>query len=263
VNSFLRSLKILVLRVGASISERFLGGHGSKPDPTKPIIVDWYFAQLGGRGRRLFVFLPGRRDRASDFARRGFVAMAQSCIPGLDCVAVDATIGYYLDASVANRLQGEIIEPARRLGYREIWLVGVSMGGLGAFFHEREYPGEVNGLILLAPFLGDDLKLFAEIDAAGGAVAWARGQLPAAAHGNKPEFQRELWRFLGRMHTDPQCHLQIWMAYGDADWLLPGIERLKNVIPAECVLKLKGGHTWDVWTTGFSEILARIDWLTV
>ena len=59
--------------------------------------------------------------------------MAQGRISGLDCVAVDATIGYYLDGSVANRLQREIIELARTLGYREIWLVGVSMGGLGAF----------------------------------------------------------------------------------------------------------------------------------
>ena len=251
---------MLVLRVGASISERFLGGHGSKPDPTKPIIVDWYFAQLGGRGRRLFVFLPGRRDRASDFARRGFVAMAQSCIPGLDCVAVDATIGYYLDASVANRLQGEIIEPARRLGYREIWLVGVSMGGLGAFFHEREYPGEVNGLILLAPFLGDDLKLFAEIDAAGGAVAWARSQPAAAPEGNKAQFQRELWRFLGRLQLDQSIQLPIWIAYGDVDRLLPGIERLRGVLPTERIFRLSGGHTWQVWTTGFTKILAKIDW---
>jgi pimeloyl-ACP methyl ester carboxylesterase len=218
------------------------------------------FAQPGSRGRRLFVFLPGRRDRASDFARRGFIATAQSRIPNLDCVAVDATIGYYLDASIAGRLQAEIIEPARRFGYREIWLVGVSMGGLGAFFHEREYPGQVNGLILLAPFLGDDLNLFAEIDAAGGAIAWARGQPASAAPGNKAEFQRELWRFLGRMQPDQQSQLQIWIGYGDADRLLAGIERLKNVIPAEFVLKLTGGHTWDVWATGFSEILAKIDW---
>lgn len=251
---------MLVLQVGASISERFLGGRGLKPDPAKPILVEWYLAQPGRRGRRLFVFLPGRRDRASDFARRGFIAMAQSRIPGLDCVAVDATIGYYLDASVADRLQREIIEPARRLGYREIWLVGVSMGGLGAFFHERAYPGEVNGLILLAPFLGDDLKLFAEIDAAGGAIAWARGQPATAAHGNKGEFQRELWRFLGRLQTSQHCQLPIWIAYGEGDRLLPGIERLKSGIPAECVFRLKGGHTWDVWKNGFAEILAKIDW---
>jgi pimeloyl-ACP methyl ester carboxylesterase len=175
-------------------------------------------------------------------------------------VAVDTTIGYYLDGSVANRLQREIIEPARTLGYCEIWLVGVSMGGLGAFFHERTYPGEVNGLILLAPYVGDDAKLFAEIDAAGGPVSWASFQPVDTAQGNKAKYQRELWRFLGRLRIDANPSLQVWIAYGESDRLLPGIERLIGLIPAGCVFRLKGGHTWEVWTKGFTEILAKIVW---
>jgi pimeloyl-ACP methyl ester carboxylesterase len=208
----------------------------------------------------LFVFLPGRGDRAGDFVRRGFVALAKGYIPGLDCVAVDATIGYYLDGSVADRLQREIIEPARTRGYHEIWLVGVSMGGLGAFFHERSYPGEVTGMILLAPFVGDDPKLFAEIDAAGGPVPWAYSQPAVSAERNKAKFQSELWRFLGRLRMDRDPQLQIWVAYGDADRLRPGIERLIGLIPPGCVSRLKGGHTWEVWTKGFAGILAKIVW---
>ena len=46
-------------------------------------------------------------------------------------------------------MQREIIGPARAFRYREIWLVGVSMGGLGAFFHERMHPGEITGLSCL------------------------------------------------------------------------------------------------------------------
>jgi hypothetical protein len=256
---FLRRLKMLVLGM-ASISERFLSGYVSKPDPAKPLVAEWHFAKPGEHGHCLFVFLPGRRDRASDFVRRGFITLAQNRIPHLDCVAVAATIGYYLDGSVADRLQREIVGPARTLGYREIWLVGVSMGGLGAFFHERAYPGGVNGLILLAPFVGDNLKLFAEIDAAGGAVSWACSQPTTDEQGNKNNFQRELWLFLGRRQFDQQGQLQIWIAYGDADRLLPGIERLKSAIPPECVFRFTGGHTWEVWTTGFTEILGKIDW---
>jgi pimeloyl-ACP methyl ester carboxylesterase len=214
----------LVQRVGTSIREKLLDGHFSKPDPAKPFNVEWHLAEPGKHGRRLFVFLPGRFDRASDFVRHGLIASAQGRIQGLDCVAVDATICYYFDGSIADRLQREIIGPARSVGYREIWIVGVSMGGLGAFFHERTYPGEVNGLILLAPLLGDDLALFREMDAAGGAVSWAGSQLPVAAERQKAEFQRGLWRFLGRIRFDRT--LETWMAYGEADRLLPGIERL-------------------------------------
>jgi hypothetical protein len=112
---------------------------------------------------------------------------------------------------------------------------------------------------LLAPFVGDDLKLFAEIDAAGGAVAWAALQ-PGATRLDRAEFQKELWRFLGRLGTNKTVQLEIWIAYGDTDRLLAGIERLRSVIPPERILRLSGGHSWAVWTTGFTQILAKIDW---
>jgi hypothetical protein len=119
-----RRLKMLVLRLGAWVSERFPGGYVAKPDPAKPLVAEWHWATPGEHGQRLFVFLPGRRDRASDFGRRGFITLAQRRIPGLDCVAVDATLGYYVNGSLADRLQREIIDPASAVGYREIWLVG-------------------------------------------------------------------------------------------------------------------------------------------
>jgi pimeloyl-ACP methyl ester carboxylesterase len=260
VKPFWPRIGTLVQRFGTAIREKLLARHFSKPDPAKPFTVEWHLAESGERGRRLFVFLPGRRDRASAFARHGFIVSAQGRIRSLDCVAVDATIGYYFDGSIADRLQREIIGPARSVGYREIWIVGVSMGGLGAFFHERAFPGEVNGLILLAPFVGDDFSLFREMDAAGGAVSWANSQPPVAAGRQKAEFQRELWRFLGRMKSDQTLQLETWIAYGEADRLLPGIERLKSLLPTERVLPLPGGHTWAVWTRGFTEILAKIGW---
>jgi pimeloyl-ACP methyl ester carboxylesterase len=234
-----------------------LGGFVRKADPAKKLGVEWHLAKTDNRGTRLFVFLPGRHDRAADFGRHGFIALAQDKIAGLDCVAVDATMGYYLDGSVANRLQHEIIEPAQAVGYQEIWLVGVSMGGLGAFFHQRTYPGKIRGLILLAPFVGDDRKLFAEIEKGGGAKSWAAGQPTGTAQPTRADYQRELWRFLGRLRVDDNSPLQIWVACGKKDRLLPGIERLKDIIPPERLLWLPGGHTWEVWTKGFIEILGR------
>jgi pimeloyl-ACP methyl ester carboxylesterase len=260
VRLFLRRLETIKSRIDAVIAERFPGALVSKPDPGKPIATEWYLMNKNPGDQRLFVFLPGRRDRACDFVRRGFVALAQSRVPYLDCVAVDATIGYYLDGSLADRVQREVIEPAHGRGYREIWIVGVSMGGLGAFFHERAYPGQVTGLILLAPFVGDDRRLFAEIDEAGGALLWASTLPAAAAQKSKKDYQRELWRFLGGLQNRALSQFQIWIACGDGDRLLPGIERLKSIIPEERLIRLSGGHTWEVWTAGFSKILAEIDW---
>src|SRR5260370_35107258 len=106
------------------------------------------------------------------------------------------------------------------------------MGGLGAFFHERMRPGEVTGLILPAPFVGEDRKLFAEIDAAGGAAAWAAAQPAGAMPGNKATYQRDLWRFLGRLPCGPGPQLRVWVASGEHDRLTPGSERLRRPVTA-------------------------------
>jgi pimeloyl-ACP methyl ester carboxylesterase len=230
-----------------------------RPDPAEPIARTWYYARVPEGDRRLFIFLPGRRDRARDFGRHGFITLARAHVPRLDCVAVDATIGYYLDGSAPDRIQREIIVPARALPYNEIWLVGVSMGGMGAFWHHSRYPGEIAGLILLAPFVGDDRKLFTEIDTAGGATAWAKAQ-PVNNPKRKTDYQRELWRFLGTIPSLPEPQPQIWVAYGDRDRLRPGIERLRTVIPPARLLQLPGAHRWQTWKAGFDQILARIDW---
>jgi hypothetical protein len=257
---FRRALGTIAGRIFALITQIFPAGRGPKPDPAKPLAAIWYHAKESARSQRLFIFLPGRRDRAGDFARHGLIGMAQRRVVDLDCVALDATIGYYLDGSVGDRIQREIVVPARAHGYREIWLVGVSMGGLGAFFHERTFPGETDGLILLAPFLGDDRKLFADIDAAGGAVLWAGAQPSGNVERNRAAYQRDLWLFLGRLPFRRASEQQIWVAYGDRDRLLPGIERLSTVLPPKRIFRLPGGHTWDVWKTGFDEILKRITW---
>ena len=249
-------------RPGRRIHSRFemiLRWFIPRPDPAQPLAKAWYYAKGAERDRRLFILLPGRRDRVSDFARHGLIALAQKRVSNLDCVAVDATIGYYLDGSVAHRIQREIIVPTQAFQYHEVWLVGVSMGGMGALWYQSLYPGEVAGLILLAPFVGDDRKLFAEIDAAGGATAWARAQAVNNLE-RKANYQRELWRFLGRVPSLSELRPQIWVAYGDRDRLRPGIERLKTVIPPARFLRLRGAHTWEAWKAGFDQILTKIDW---
>jgi hypothetical protein len=62
------------------------------------------------------------------------------------------------------------------------------------------------------------------------------------------------------VHKSQAICEQCWIACGDGDRLLPGIERLKSIIPEERLIRLSGGHTWEVWTAGFSKILAKTDW---
>src|SRR3546814_2428360 len=72
-----------------------------------------------------------------------------------DVLLTSATFAYYKERNIVERLQQDIIAPARAQGYQHIWLAGASIGGMGVLFYEHEHPGELDGLVLLAPWLGD------------------------------------------------------------------------------------------------------------
>src|SRR5205814_411265 len=144
----------------------------------------------GSAGRRLLVLLPGRGDRAEDFASHGFVDAAAR-LP-VDCVAVDATLGYYMKRTIVTRLLEDVIAPARQAGYRRVWLVGISMGGLGALATAQQHETDIEGILLLAPFLGDE-EVIDEISARGRLARWT----PSPAADGSDDYHR-LWRWLKR-----------------------------------------------------------------
>ena len=63
---------------------------------------------------------------------------------------LDAHVGYYLDRNLVERVESAVIAPARRAGCRRTWMLGISLGGLGALLCARAIP-EVERVILLAP----------------------------------------------------------------------------------------------------------------
>src|SRR6266516_2850783 len=110
----------------------------------------------------LIIFLPGLGDVAEEFEVRGFVnAVADSGLPA-DALAVDAHYGYYARRSIIDRLAHDIVLPARRRGYRELWLVGISMGGFGALSYLVHHVQHVERAVVLAPYLGE-AKLIREL----------------------------------------------------------------------------------------------------
>jgi pimeloyl-ACP methyl ester carboxylesterase len=141
--------------------------------------------------------------------------------------------------------------PARLRGYRRIVLVGVSLGGLGALLSEREYPGSVDALVLLGPYLGDDGRLFAGIAAAGGPAAWATGR---DLHTGRVEEQ--LWTFLG---TRSAALPPTWLLCGRGDSLGPGHRLLAGLLPAARVATIEGAHDWPTWNALWREVCFHSD----
>lgn len=224
-------------------------GHPDQPIPTLLVPAQ-------ATATRLVVVLPGRGDDLQALQRSGIASAIQSRWPDADVILSGLAIGYYLQGSAIQRLHDEIQLPAATRGYREVWLLGASLGGLGALMIDGRWPRSVDGMILMAPYLGEK-PLLDEIAAAGGPIGWDAGPVPAQVDGNN--FQHELWRNLQGWARDPSRAQQVWLAYGDHDKLRDSMSLLIPLLPPSHVMLRRGGHDWTTWTPAAVDILDAID----
>ena len=204
--------------------------------------------------RTLVVVLPGRRDELDTLREAGIARAFTQRWPHAEVVLAGATMAYYRDGSVTRRLHDEVIAPARARGVREIWLVGASMGGLGAMLHAIEHPGDVDGLVLLAPYLGEP-ELIRGIAEGGGLRAWDAGPAQTVTREN---FGVEVWKRLAQWAREPESGPELWIAFGREDRLARAAPLLAELVPGDRLLIRDGGHKWRVWTPAAEEIAARI-----
>ena len=222
--------------------------------PTGPIPVQEIPAPRPVTHRPLVIVLPGRGDDLHDLAKTGMAGTVQKAWPEADVLLAGATLDYYAEGRVPQRLHDEIIAPARARGYREIWLTGASMGGMGALMYERVYPHDVTGIVLFAPFMGAP-SLIREVAAAGGVAGWEPGPKPAALDGDN--YQREVWRVV-KGWQDPAEAQRIWLVCGDSDRFIEAAQLIFPLLPPQHFVEVKGGHDWDVWDQGAALIYPRI-----
>ena len=163
------------------------------PAPMRTVVRN---ADASHRSRCLVVFLPGFGDDENAFVDHGFPDAFRARGLAVDSISTGATYGYYSRRTVIRRLREDVLGPARARGYEQIWIVGVSMGGLGSLLLAKDQDPNLAGVFLLAPYLGDE-DLFKEIDGAGGLARWQPGPI---AEG---DYQRDIWRYLKRLTENP------------------------------------------------------------
>ena len=219
-------------------------------DPTRPIPTT--FVPAPQPATRLFIVLPGRGDDLGHLRRSGAAEAIQSTWPDTDVVFAELTLDYYLKSNAPLRLHDEVIAPLRTRGYREVWLAGASLGGLGSLVYDRTYPRDIDGMVLLAPYLGEP-PIIDEIIAQGGVASWR--PTTTASRPSEDGWQRDLWRHVQVWSRDPLRTRNVWLAYGDEDKLRAAQPLLEPLMPPGHVLVRPGGHTWDVWTPALREIL--------
>ena len=225
-------------------------------------------APQGGTARQaprgttpLLVMLPGAGHGADDFVRAGFIAELRERNLQVDVLAVDAHSHFYLDKSIVTRLHEEVIAPAlvARPAPASLWLLGISLGGMGASLYARAHPGTVAGLVLLAPFFAVRGTI-AEVTRAGGLAQWQPGAVAA------DDEERLLLQWLKAYRADrpgdssaglADAVPAIRLGYGTNDRYAPASSLLEARLPAAQVATVAGGHDWDTWIVLWRQLLDR------
>lgn len=218
---------------------------------TAPLQSLSYLRDESARQPNLLVLLRGLGADNTVFAEQGVIDEIRDRGLAFDVIAPDAHLGYYQAETFAQRLKADVIEPARRQGYQQIWLAGFSMGGLGALIYLRDNPQDIDGVLLTSPFLGWP-GIHSEINQSGGLAAWMPNE------SDPKDWERMIWRWISQQDFSTQ--VPIWLGYGEGDILtLAGPPLLATVLPEERVFTAPGNHTIATFKTLFRQHLARLE----
>ena len=123
------------------------------------------------------------------------------------------------------------------------WFAGISIGGLGSFIYANERPGEVDGLLLIAPYLGERATV-AEVAASGGLARWAP---PGVI--SDDDTDRRIWQYMKRLTVDRRDASvpPVYLGYGVDDRFAAAHRLLAEVLPRDRVFTAPGGHDWPAW----------------
>jgi pimeloyl-ACP methyl ester carboxylesterase len=182
------------------------------------------------------VWLPGAYHAAQDFVAAGFPQAVRARRLALDLIFIDLELEHVGDRGALQLLRSGMVLPARAAGI-SIWLGGISLGGLFALAYAASYPDEVDGLCLLAPYLGNRI-LTAEIAQAPGLAAWQPGELA------ETDEERRIWRYL---KTRRPGSTSLYLGFGQGDRFSAAHELLAETLPPDSVDVIDGGHEWSTW----------------
>lgn len=205
-----------------------------------PANAIYAIAPVDAAERILLLMLPGAKNTPQQLVEHGFIRALQERRLPVDVLALDAHVDLYLDQVLIERLLHDTLDEARAHGYRRIWLLGISLGGTGAMLCATQRTAEIEGVFLLAPFLGTR-GLIAEVGAAGGLSQWEPGEIDSG------DRERVLLELVRRRLRNADEFTPIFLGYGSEDRYRGASILLSAHLPPQRVSVISGGHDWETW----------------
>ena len=197
----------------------------------------------------LLVMLPGVGFAPDDFLSHGFVRAVQERGLAVDVAVASPGLDAYLDQTLAANLRREIGR-CRPDEHARVWFLGISLGGMGALLYAQAYAASVEGIALIAPFLGT-AGLVAEVVRMGGLSSWQPGEVAPN------DSERLLLGWLKAFTAVPRPRPKLYLGYARDDRFAQGHAMLADRLPRSHVLVTEGGHDWATWTRLWQKILDR------
>lgn len=196
--------------------------------------------------RTLVVLLPGFGSRERAFETKGVVDALRRGGVQADLVAADATFGYYIRDQLKTRLDDDVLARyAPR--YDHVWVLGISMGGVGALLTAHDFKKQVDGVVVLSPYLGRGKTLDA---------VRAGARMADYAPPDERAWDEDLWDWLKQLDGAPEKLPPIVLGYGTKDLGMANLEWFARYLPKDRVRTTPGGHAWETWTV-LAERVAR------
>ena len=234
--------RVILLCALASIVFLFLGCSGSRGKKTLPTVR---YAGMTGK-RSLVVLLPTMGGKGSLYETEGFLDEVWERGFEASLEVVDVNFSLYLGNRIVELLKTEVIEPAKTEGFEHFYLVGISLGGHGVLLYATTYPEDVDGIIILAPFISGDIASEA-IDEAGGLETWEDCPFLGWSH------SCNLWKSLRDYVSDPRNQRKVVLGFGTEDIFVDQCRILADVLLPEQVFTVSGGHDWATWKKLFTK----------
>jgi hypothetical protein len=189
-----------------------------------------------GRAQGCIVLMPGALQPLEDFLKAGFdQALQQRRLP-LELILAAPSPAHLTDGSWIGQLQRELIEPLRA-AHRFLWLGGISLGAFRALRFAAAFTQAIDGLCLLAPYLGSRI-VAGEISRCATLRDWQPG-VPAAE-----DDERCVWSFVRDLRSPPPS---LFLGLSRGDRFADTQRLLAQALPAASRIEIEGSHEWPVW----------------
>jgi pimeloyl-ACP methyl ester carboxylesterase len=194
------------------------------------------------------VLMPGAYHTPNQFLDAGFAEAIRQRARRVELVLAVPELAHLTDRRWLTALHDEVIAPAHAQRV-PVWLGGVSLGGFMALRFAAQYPSLLNGLCLLAPYLGSRI-IAGEIGAATDPARWQPQDLA------DDDDERRIWHYVATL-AQSMPSTRVFFGYGASDRFADTQRVLAQVLPAtrSTVRVIPGGHDWAVWRALWDDYL--------